>query len=89
MGNNAMSNTFDLNKMNHALYVANVDNVQLDRDGYECAQTISDTAFKQMGVFTNKHGHITNRCFSTYKKDEILGMLIDEMSDEVLKKSIN
>ena len=84
-----MPNTFDLNKMNHALYVANVDNVQLDNDGYECAQTISDTAFKQMGVFTNDHGRIPNRYFTTHKKDEILGMLIDEMSTEILQKIIN
>lgn len=81
-----MPNAFDLNKMNHALYVANVDNVQLDNDDYECAQTIADNAFNQMGVFTNDHGRIPNRLFTTHKKDEILGMLIDEMSNEVLQK---
>ncbi|SGZ20286.1 hypothetical protein [Moritella viscosa] len=81
-----MPNTFDLNKMNHALYVANVDNVQLDKDGYKCAQSVADEGFSVMGKFCWEHGRLPDKDFGTINKGEILGMLIDDMSDEVLQK---
>lgn len=70
-----MPNTFDLDKMNHALYVANVD---------VKSQEIAEDSFKLMSDFSFRHGRISDKDFGSTKKDEILGMVVDDMAKQIL-----
>ncbi|MBF4374505.1 hypothetical protein ERJ76_26265 [Vibrio anguillarum] len=65
---------FDLNKMNEALY-------RLKNSPK--AQHTAEAAFDQMHRFSNDHLHVQG-VSATAQKSEVLSMLIDDMSTEIL-----
>lgn len=67
---------FDLNKMNEALY-------KLKRSSK--AQHTAEEAFSQMHRFSNDHLHVQG-VSATAQKSEVLSMLIDDMSTEILNE---
>ncbi|EGQ8014454.1 hypothetical protein GOP96_07025 [Vibrio cholerae] len=69
---------FDLDKMNEALYKL--------KDSPK-AQRIAEAAFNQMHRFSNDHLHVQDAS-ATAQKCEVLSMLIDDMSDEILMHEV-
>jgi hypothetical protein len=67
---------FDLNQMNEALY-------KLKHSSK--AQHTADEAFNQMHRFSNDHLHVQG-VGATAQKSEVLSMLIDDMSTEILNE---
>lgn len=67
---------FDLNKMNEALYKL--------KDSPK-AQRTAEAAFNQMHRFSNDHLHIQSASV-TAQKSEVLSLLIDDMSAEILNE---
>lgn len=65
---------FDLNKMNEALYKL--------KDSPK-AQRTAEAAFNQMHRFSNDHLHVQG---AAAQKSEVLSMLIDDMSAEILNE---
>lgn len=67
---------FDLEKMNKALYKL--------KDSHK-AQRTAEAAFNQMHRFSNDHLHVQG-VSATAQKSEVLSMLIDDMSTEILNE---
>ncbi|GIB17000.1 hypothetical protein VCSRO90_2869 [Vibrio cholerae] len=67
---------FDLNKMNEALYKL--------KDSPK-AQCTAEAAFNQMHRFSNDHLHVQGASVAA-QKSEVLSMLIDDMSAEILNE---
>ena len=71
-----MSNEFDINAFNSALYAAT-----FDRD---CAETF-ENGFKFITETAERHCNIPDREFGEIPKSKILGTLMNDLSDIVLK----
>jgi hypothetical protein len=74
-----MNNTFDLDKFNNAAFRSLIDEKSFD---------IAEDSFKMMGKFSWDHGHLPDYVFERssggINKAEWLGIVIDEMSDQIL-----
>ena len=71
-------NTFDLDKMNNSLLVATLDTSSAD---------IADDGFKILSDCANRHATIEESNFGDLKKGQILGLIIDDISDNILDDS--
>ncbi|ELO1827448.1 hypothetical protein QXB71_002685 [Vibrio cholerae] len=69
---------FDLDKMNEALYKLKNSSI---------ARETAEAAFIQMHRFSNDHLHVQDAS-ATAQKCEVLSMLIDDMSDEILMHEV-
>lgn len=67
---------FDLDQMNEALYKLKYSSK---------AQHTAEEAFNQMHRFSNGHLHVQGVSAAT-QKSEVLSMLIDDMSTEILNE---
>ncbi|EOX3117755.1 hypothetical protein ACPFMY_000594 [Vibrio cholerae] len=67
---------FDLDKMNEALYKLKNSSI---------ARETAEAAFIQMHRFSNEHLHVQDAS-GTVQKSEVLSMLIDDMSAEILSE---
>jgi len=65
-----------LNAMNESLAVGLVN---------PDAQTILDDGWGKIAKFVESHGYIDNVDFGTIKRDEIMCMMIDDISSQCIK----